>query len=32
MKPKAQTLSQKFGFMDPDLATPQHDASMMWLG
>lgn len=31
MKPKAQTLSQKFGFMDPDLATPQHDAIMMWL-
>lgn len=31
MKPKAQTMSQKFGFMDPDLATPQHDAIMLWL-
>ena len=31
MKPKAQTLAQKFGFMDPDLSTPQHDAIMLWL-
>lgn len=31
MKPKAQTMAQKFGFMDPDLATPQHDAIMLWL-
>jgi len=31
MKPKAQTMSQKFGFMDPDLTTPSHDAIMLWL-
>lgn len=31
MKPKAQTMSQKFGFMDPDLTTPNHDAIMLWL-
>lgn len=31
MKPKAQTMAQKFGFADPDLTTPKHDAIMMWL-
>ncbi len=31
MKPKAQTMAQKFGFMDPDLTTPSHDAIMLWL-
>jgi hypothetical protein len=31
MKPKAQTMAQKFGFMDPELTTPQHDEIMMWL-
>ncbi len=31
MKPKAQTMAQKFGFMDSDLTTPKHDAIMLWL-
>jgi hypothetical protein len=31
MKPKAQTMSQRFGFMDPDLTAPNHDAIMLWL-
>jgi len=31
MKPKAQTMAQKFGFMDPELTTPQHDTIMLWL-
>lgn len=31
MKPKAQTMAQRFGFADPDLTTPKHDAIMMWL-
>ena len=31
MKPKAQTMAQKFGFMDPELTTPEHDAIMLWL-
>lgn len=31
MKPKAQTMAQRFGFMDPELTTPQHDEIMMWL-
>lgn len=25
------TLAEKFGFKDPDLTTPKHDAIMMWL-
>lgn len=28
---KATTLMEKFGFMDPDLTTPKHDATMVWL-
>ena len=31
MKPKAQTLQQRMGFADPDLATPKHDALMVEL-
>ncbi len=28
---RPQTLQEKFGFVDDDLKTPQHDAIMMWL-
>lgn len=31
MKPKAKTLQERFGFADPELTTPRHDAIMMWL-
>lgn len=31
MQPKAQTLQQRFGFQDPELATPKHDELMLWL-
>lgn len=31
MQTKAQTMAQKFGFMDPDLTTPKHDTIMLWL-
>jgi hypothetical protein len=31
MEPKAKTLQERFGFSDPDLKTPKHDAIMMWL-
>ncbi len=30
-KPKAQTLQQRFGFMDEDLKKPKHDVIMFWL-
>lgn len=30
-KPKAQTLQQRFGFLDDDLKTPNHDEIMQWL-
>lgn len=30
-KPKQGTLLEKFGFADPDLSTPKHDAIMSWL-
>ena len=30
-KPKAQTLQQRFGFMDEDLKTPGHDEILFWL-
>ena len=30
-KPKAQTLQQRFGFLDADLKTPSHDDAMNWL-
>lgn len=30
-KPKAQTLQQRFGFMDEDLKKPKHDEVMLWL-
>ena len=30
-EPKAKTLQERFGFADPDLKTPKHDAIMMWL-
>lgn len=29
--PKAQTLQQRFGFMDNDLKSPAHDEMMLWL-
>ncbi len=29
--PKAKTLQQRFGFMDKELSTPQHDNIMIWL-
>jgi hypothetical protein len=29
--PKAQTLQQRFGFQDKELATPKHDEIMLWL-
>lgn len=28
---KASTLAQRFGFADPELSTPSHDALMVWL-
>ena len=28
---KASTLAQRFGFADPELTTPAHDALMVWL-
>lgn len=31
MEPKAKTIQERFGFSDPDLRTPKHDAIMMWL-
>ena len=31
MEPKAKTLQERFGFADPDLKTPKHDAIMLWL-
>ena len=31
MEPKAKTMQERFGFSDPDLKTPKHDAIMMWL-
>jgi hypothetical protein len=31
MEPKAKTLQERFGFADPDLKTPKHDAIMFWL-
>ena len=31
MKPKASTLSERFGFQDGELSTPKHDEIMMWL-
>ena len=31
MKPKSTTMAQRFGFADPDLTTPAHDALLMWL-
>lgn len=31
MEPKAKTLQERFGFSDPDLKTPKHDAIMLWL-
>ena len=30
-KPKAQTIQQRFGFMDDDLKKPKHDEVMQWL-
>lgn len=30
-KPKAQTLQQRFGFLDDDLKKPKHDEIMLWL-
>jgi len=30
-KKRTTTLQEKFGFMDSDLKTPQHDAIMTWL-
>ena len=30
-EPKAKTLQERFGFADPDLKTPKHDAIMFWL-
>jgi hypothetical protein len=30
-KPKAQTIQQRFGFMDEDLKKPKHDELMTWL-
>jgi hypothetical protein len=30
-KTRATTLQQKFGFQDPDLTSPAHDAMMVWL-
>lgn len=29
--PKAQTIQQRFGFLDNDLKTPKHDEIMLWL-
>ncbi len=29
--PKAQTIQQRFGFLDNDLKTPKHDEMMIWL-
>lgn len=31
MESKAKTLQERFGFSDPDLKTPKHDAIMLWL-
>ena len=31
MKPKAKTLQERMGFMDPDLTTPKHDEILRWL-
>jgi len=31
MKPKAKTIQERFGFADPELTTPSHDAIMLWL-
>jgi hypothetical protein len=31
MEPKAKTITERFGFKDPQLTTPQHDALMFWL-
>ena len=31
VKPKAKTLQQRFGFIDADLKTPEHDEIMLWL-
>jgi hypothetical protein len=30
-KPRAQTIQQRFGFMDDDLKKPKHDELMKWL-
>ena len=30
-KQRATTLQEKFGFVDEELKTPQHDAMMMWI-
>jgi hypothetical protein len=30
-QPKAQTIQQRFGFMDNDLKSPIHDTIMLWL-
>ena len=31
MNPKAITLTEKMGFKDPDLTTPEHDKMILWL-
>lgn len=30
IKRKAQTMSERLGFQDPDLSTPEHDAMVFW--
>ena len=29
--PKAKSLQERFGFMDPDLKRPEHDEMMKWV-
>jgi hypothetical protein len=31
LKPKAQTIQNKFGFLDDDLKNDTHDEMMIWL-
>ena len=31
MNPKATTLTERMGFKDPDLTTPEHDKIILWL-
>ena len=31
MEPKAKTISERFGFSDPELKTARHDEIMIWL-